>query len=173
MNGFERAVSSHMDTLEKLFSSNKIKTVFEFGCGRHSTKFFLEQGCHVWACEQQNQDWYNRIKQQHVNWAAKEEDLILKLFLEKDDPSIAAKFEAINYMVSLNRRFDMVFVDGHKDSRWCAINEAANYTNIIVTHDTEDKENYHWDRISLNGWNEYSVQRPSGGGPQTTWWTKI
>ena len=157
---------SHLQTLRSLIEAHKIRSVFEFGCGLYSTGLFVEKCDTVYACEMQSKEWYSKIKNQFINSS----NLIINYFDEKDDTSTEAKFLSIDYLKSLNQKFDLIFVDGHKDSRWLCINIAQDYTNIIVTHDTEDNNNYHWHRVNLNeNWNRIDIPDPY---PHTTYWIK-
>lgn len=157
---------SHLQTLQNLLQLYNIKSVFEFGCGLYSTKLFIDKCDTVYSCEMQNKEWYVKIKDKFAN----NTNLNIHYFDETDDPSFDAKFLAIEYFKSLNQKFDLVFVDGHKDSRWLCINVAQYYTNIIVTHDTEDNKNYHWNRIKLDqSWRRTDIQHPH---PCTTYWIK-
>lgn len=158
--------STHLPTLKFLINEYNIQSVFEFGCGLYSTKLFIEKCKTVYSCEMQSFDWYLKVK----NSFTEQNNLTINYFEEIDNPNLNATFKAIDYLRSLNTYFDMVFVDGHKDSRWTCINNSAKYTNIIVTHDTEDKQNYHWDRIKLdNDWKRYDVTNIF---PHTTYWIK-
>lgn len=158
--------STHLPTLESLIEKYHVKSVFEFGCGFYSTGLFLKKCELVYACEMQSKEWYDKIKSQFAD----SPNLNIKYFEEKDDAGLSPKFLSLSYLKSLDTRFDLVFVDGHKDSRWICINEAQNYTNIIVTHDTEDRRNYHWDRISLpDCWTRHDSTSLC---PWTTFWIK-
>lgn len=158
--------STHLSTLNFLIDEYNVRSVFEFGCGLYSTKLFIEKCDTVYSCEMQSKEWYEKIKREFIN----SNNLCLRYFNEIDNGNINANFDAINYFKSLNTKFDMVFVDGHKDSRWQCINEARNYTNIIVTHDTEDRKNYHWNRINLdNSWKRTDIKNMV---PFTTYWIK-
>ena len=157
---------SHLPTLRYLIEHYNIKSVFEFGCGLYSTNLFVDCCTEVYSCEMQSNNWYEKIKKQFIH----KHNLTINFYDEQDNPNVDAQFLAINYFKSLNKFFDLVFVDGHKDSRWLCINECQKYTNIIVTHDTEDNQNYHWDRINLEDcWQKHII---TDDHPWTTYWIK-
>ena len=133
--------STHLPILEMLFKDNKIKTVFEFGTGLYSTKLFAENAESVIACEMQDENWYNKVNE---------------AFKDCDNVSVKCligPFKAIDHLTQIGyasgARFDLIFVDGHGDSRWHAINTASKFTDIIVSHDTETAS-YRWDLVDLD-----------------------
>ena len=114
---------THLPILEQIFRIVPIKRVFEYGCGLYSTKFFVDHCEYVESVEMQSQEWYEKIRTELPS-----PKLSLKCMLGAVD--------AITYFDSLNKDFDLVFVDGHKHSRENAINHAFNRSPTIVVHDT-------------------------------------
>ena len=160
------AFSTHLNTLSELIKSYNIKSVFEFGCGLYSTNLFIENCDQVYSCEMQSKEWYKQIKERFKN----KNNFTIQFFDEKSDPGENPQFLAIDYLKSLNKKFDLIFVDGHKDSRWICINTAKLYSNIIVTHDTEDTNKYHWHRINLG--KEWKRVDDKILYPWTSYWIK-
>lgn len=153
------AYSTHLLTLHNLFKEEKIKNVFEFGCGMYSTFLFADKCETVISIEMQNEDWFNKLKEKIPNNVT----LLCQLGTDK-------AIDTLNYLGEQGQRFDLIFVDGHGDSRWKAINMASKYTNIIVAHDTE-YPGYRWDLVNLDeSWNCFIDKTFS---TYTTVWKKI
>jgi predicted O-methyltransferase YrrM len=149
--------STHLGILKQLFGTMDIKTVFEFGTGFYSTGLFCENCNFVVACEMQSEEWYNKVKDR---------------FEEKENLSLQCMIgpnKSIEYLSSLNRNFDLIFVDGHGDSRWHAINEASRFTKLIVSHDTETSS-YQWHKINLDS--SWTRKDYKDLDPWTTVWVK-
>lgn len=153
------AYSTHIPILKQLLSDKAldIQDVFEFGTGLYSTKLFSENSSKIVACEMQSEEWYNKI---------------VKQFEGSDNVDIfymPGPHEAIEYLSKLNSKFDLIFVDGHGDSRWKAINEASKHTNLIVSHDTETPS-YNWHLVELDdSWERIDHKEHN---PWTTVWRK-
>ena len=131
---------SHIPTFDRIFAKNDIKTVLEFGGGDHSTPYFIEKGCTVHSIEMQSEEWYNHIIERNPT-------AIVELCLGKDDWKNL--FDG-----SFNDHYDLIFVDGHLDSRPECANWAKDHTDIIVLHDTE-AHCYGWNRLQLNDWHKF------------------
>jgi len=130
---------SHIPTFDRIFAKNKIKTVLEFGGGDHSTPYFIEKGCTVHSIEMQSEEWYNHIVERNPT---------AKVFFD------LGKDGWRNLIPILSDHYDLIFVDGHLDSRPECANWAKNHTDIIVLHDTE-AHCYGWQRLQLNDWIKY------------------
>lgn len=151
------AYSTHLPILEDLLKNNKINKVFEFGTGLYSTKLFSEKAQKVIACEMQDESWHQRVQQEFAAC----DNVEVKCMM---GPS-----EAIEHLRNLGENFDLIFVDGHGSSRWDAINTAASYTNIIVSHDTETAS-YRWDLVNLDdSWERTDYTEHT---PWTTVWRR-
>jgi len=149
--------STHLPILKQLVKKENIKTVFEFGTGFYSTGLFCKNCDFVVACEMQSEEWYNKVKHK---------------FKEKENLSLHCMVgpnKSIDYLLNLNRNFDLIFVDGHGDTRWQAINEASKFTKLIVSHDTETPS-YQWHRINLD--NSWIRKDYKDLDPWTTVWSK-
>jgi len=131
---------SHIPTFDRIFAKNNIKTVLEFGGGDHSTPYFIEKGCTVHSIEMQSEEWYNHIVERNPT-------AMVELALGKD--AWKEIFDG-----SFNDHYDLIFVDGHLDSRPECANWAKNHTDIIVLHDTE-AHCYGWQRLELSDWIKY------------------
>lgn len=146
--------STHLPLLNNLFGQITCSSIFEYGMGSFSTPLFCEKAEKVVAVEMQSIDWYEKIKN-----TIKTDNLDLHCMLGPTD--------AVTYFKSLNKFFDLVFVDGHIESRWLCINEAFSKTKIIVAHDTQQPV-YQWHKIKVPaGWRSYTDRRQS---PWTTVW---
>ncbi|MFW5794575.1 MAG: hypothetical protein ACOCV1_03720 [Bacillota bacterium] len=132
LNPFE----THKPILQKIITDFNIKSILEFGMGNYSTKMFLEYCNEVVSIEMQDSNWYDVISEKY-----------------KDDKKLTALLKLgeetfLEYVNNLNRKFDLVFVDGHGHSRWEQINSCFDKTSIISAHDTESKI-YKWYNVNL------------------------
>jgi predicted O-methyltransferase YrrM len=133
--------STHLPVLEFLFENLSINSVFEFGCGEFSTLFFAQKANKVISVEMQSEDWFWKIKQRIPDNV----DLFCQL----------GPTDAITTLNSSELNFDLIFVDGHGDSRPECINNSFLKTNLIVTHDVETPT-YNWHLVSKpKDWNYY------------------
>lgn len=124
--------ATHLPILEALLKTGKIKKVLEFGCGLFSTKKFLEHGCDLLSIEMQHEEWLHKVKDELGA------NIILAL-----GPMEWQKLD-------LDDHYDLIFVDGHGDSRPDCMMWAKDRTDIIVAHDTEHPY-YQWDRADMSG----------------------
>lgn len=145
--------STHLPILDSLFRQREIASVLEFGCGLFSTRKFVECGCKVTSIEMQSREWFDRVKA-----ALPTVDLHLAL----------GAMEWKKLIPELADRYDMIFVDGHKDSRPDCMTWAKDRTDLIVAHDTEHPV-YQWERADMRG---FSVQVFDVVRPWTTVWTR-
>lgn len=143
--------ATHLPVFEKLFEKYPIKTVLEFGCGEFSTSFFIQHASYVTAIEMQSEDWYKRVKKAHPSVDLR---LALGPFKWKEQP--------------LMSHYDLIFVDGHGDSRPECINWAQDRTDIIVAHDTEHPY-YRWELVDVKGFTKHVYDELS---PTTTVWVR-
>lgn len=144
--------ATHLPTFEWLFQKYQIKSVLEFGCGMFSTAMFVNAGCKVTSIEMQNQSWFDKVK-------AELPDVDLRLALGPYEWEKEA----------LEPRYDLIFVDGHGDSRPECLMWAKDHTDLIVAHDTEHPY-YGWDRADMGG---FSVSVHRDLSPWTTVWERI
>jgi predicted O-methyltransferase YrrM len=144
--------ATHLPILNRLLAERKIKDVLEFGCGLFSTKCFVDHGCNVTSIEMQHEEWASKVKAElpSVN-------LILSL----------GPFEWEE--IDLKPRYDLIFVDGHRDSRPECMEWAKDKTDLIVAHDTEHPY-YGWDRADMSG---FSVVTYKDFPTWTTVWERI
>ena len=129
--------STHLEYLSDVFEfKGKINNIVEFGTGNYSTKLLIDNGINVISIEMQSENWYDIINKKFnecVNWKG------LKLI---------GPYEFIS--AEYPDKIDMVFVDGHGDSRPDCINfMMQKKCPIIIAHDTEE-EGYKWHRVSNN-----------------------
>lgn len=141
--------ATHLPILRELLARPGIRTVLEFGCGHYSTQAFLDAGCVLTSIEMQNEEWYQRIKPGHPD---------LRLCLGPFDWR----------KETLADRYDLIFVDGHGDSRWDCLTWAKDHTDLIVAHDTEHPY-YCWGKADMSGFRETIHQERS---PWTTVWER-
>ena len=127
--------ATHLPVFKFLFAKYPyIKDVLEFECGLCSTPMFLENGCNVTSIEMQHESWYERVQE----------------LCPKADVRLA--LGPMTWQTQpLKDRYDLIFVDGHGDSRPECMMWAKDHTNIIVAHDTEHPY-YCWDRADMTGW---------------------
>lgn len=112
--------STHLPVLKDIFDFRPIKSVFEFGCGLYSTKFFVDNAEQVYSVEMQSKRWFDKIKSEIAS-----PKLSLSCFLDVK--------EVLQHFEDLNRNFDMVFVDGIEREQ--CINQSSQRSSIIVRHD--------------------------------------
>jgi hypothetical protein len=143
--------ATHLPVWDVLFSDHKIKDVLEFGCGLFSTQAFVARGCNVTSIEMQHREWFDKIKD-----AIPSVDIRLALGPQtwRDEP--------------LKDRYDLIFVDGHGDSRPDCLMWAKDRADIIVAHDTEH-DYYDWARADMSG---FDVKLFDDLSPTTTVWTR-
>ena len=130
--------STHIPILEYVLNNIENKnTIFEYGMGFYSTPLLSEKVDKVlFSVEMQDENWYKQIK----NSNKLKNNVELYCMLGKDD--------AIEFFKNLQIKFDLIFVDGHGESRWKCINEAFGKCDIIITHDTETSS-YNWHLVNL------------------------
>lgn len=127
-------IASHMSILNLILHKLPINNVIEFGMGLNSTILFSNKLNYGISIEMQDQNWYNKVKSiiNNKNW---------KLIW------LPGPNDAIEYVKSDNKQFDLMFVDGHGESRWKCINMGFNkQIPIIVAHDTE-QPSYQWNKV--------------------------
>ena len=143
--------ATHLPILHDLLKYGGIKTVLEFGCGVYSTSTFISAGCELTSVEMQSEKWYELVKQMHP-----QADIRLALG--------PFAWQSLEY----KPRYDMIFVDGHGDSRPDCMEWAKARTDIIVAHDTEHPY-YQWDRANMSGFRKEVYDAII---PHTTLWTR-
>jgi protein-L-isoaspartate O-methyltransferase len=143
--------ATHLPVLESLLSDGTVKKVLEFGCGLFSTKAFADAGCNVTAIEMQHEEWYRRVRE-----ALPSVELHLAL-----GPTAWSG-------VPLDGRYDLIFVDGHGDSRPECLMWAKDHADLIVAHDTEHPY-YGWDRADMSG---FVATVHDALSPTTTVWRR-
>jgi hypothetical protein len=138
---------SHLAVLKKVISAIPCSSsCLEFGPGSHSTKLLSDKFMFLTSIEMNSSEWFNKIN--------KEKKLIDKLFY---CPGPTA-WQNLN----LSDYYDLIFVDGHEDSRPDCVNWAFKHTDVIVVHDTEEPL-YKWGKIEQpDGWSRIDVvsERP-------------
>lgn len=139
------AYSTHTPILQTILNTININSVFEFGCGLYSTVLFGQKCKSIISVEMQSQEWYEKMK----NQISKNVSLLYN----------PGAYDAIEIFRKMQENFDLVFVDGHGDSRWECINAAFSKSNIIVTHDVETPS-YNWHLVNKpNDWYYYEYDR--------------
>lgn len=126
--------STHLPVLNIVKDFTDKNSVFEYGMGEYSTKFFSNNFKNVTSVEMQDKVWFEKISNLNL-------PNVNTLCMIGDSP-------AVDYFKKLNSNFSCVFVDGHGGNRWECINEAFNHTDIIIAHDTEER-GYKWNLVNL------------------------
>jgi predicted O-methyltransferase YrrM len=70
--------------------------------------------------------------------------------------------------LGIDGKYDLIFVDGHGDSRPECMEWAKNHTDLIIAHDTEHPY-YCWDRADMSGFKKTEYKEMS---PWTTVWER-
>jgi len=124
---------SHLPVLAQVLDKYRPRSVLEFGMGFGSTGLFLDRCLSVVSVEMQSVEWFHRSQRQfagHPNRSAWSP--VLRLGPDATWRGLA--------------EYDMVFVDGHGDSRPEQIRTGMELAPLVVAHDTET-ESYGWGRI--------------------------
>jgi len=125
---------THLPILTHILLNHTINNVIEFGPGHNSTPIFIKKCKKVQSIEMQNIAWYREIKEKY---SANQNFSI--------DCSLSATgFYELEYIENP----DLVFVDGHADSRPEVINFFKGKAPIIVTHDTNTPV-LRWERLDI------------------------
>lgn len=130
---------SHLPVLDIIFKNTNVKSVFEYGSGLYSTRFFVDHAESVTTVEMNKIRWYQFAKDNLELPNAQ----ILYLF----------KHEAVDYFVSNGKNYDLVFVDGDRELRKDCVQGAMNRAPIIVVHDID----LTWRRYIHRGWKDIIV----------------
>ena len=130
------AYSTHIPVFEKLFATKKFSRILEFGLGFGSTPFLLEHCDHLTSIEMQSKEWYEKVHLELKNNPKWESHMAIGPY----------EFQRLGLA---EESYDLVFVDGHGDSRPEIINRFFGKCNTIITHDFET-ESYRW----------YLIQQP-------------
>lgn len=134
------SVQNHLPILKKMFSTFSIDSVFEYGMGIHSTTLFVNNCSRIVSIEMNhysvnNQTWYNKVTNtigNRENW----------MHMEMHGPH-----KAVEYAQNLfkKEKYDLVFADGHGDTRSEQTNSGFGMARFIVCHDAQH-------RNTINGW---------------------
>lgn len=144
MNLYQK-ITSHLPVLIELIFNFKIDDVLEFGSGFASTGLFCKECNRVFTIEMQNEDWYFNVKKKYKSYL-KDKLTLEYIPTEPNDDGT----EAID-IIPTNKKYDMIFVDGARDSRWNIIQYSHdnNLSDIIVCHDSEELC-YKYDQVKIN-----------------------
>lgn len=144
--------ATHMPMLEALVEfKKKLGNVVEFGMGNYSTKFLLQHSEHLVSFEMQSSDWYQAM---------------LRNVFESKCSKCKIKWTPIWSLNDLhcyklaNQMFqevDLVFVDGHQDTRPECANQFMNKAETIIMHDTE--YDYGWKRLKIEGYYSFDFKK--------------
>lgn len=150
------AYSTHIPVFEKLFATKKFSRILEFGLGFGSTPFLLEHCDHLTSIEMQSKEWYEKVHLELKNNPKWESHVAIGPF----------EFQKLGIA---EESYDLVFVDGHGDSRPEIINRFFGKCNTIVTHDFETAS-YRWHLIKKPS--EYEEFVHTALNPYTAIFTK-
>lgn len=148
--------SSHLPVFKHLFQLKKFSRILEFGLGFGSTPFFLENCDFLTSIEMQSENFYKKV------YEVLKDDL-------KWDPKLAIGPEKFHDCDISFESYDLVFVDGHGDSRPEVINHFFGKCSTIVTHDYETSS-YRWHLIQKP--NDYKIFVCNENEPYTAIFTK-
>ena len=126
-----------MSVLDAVISDESPQSVLEFGMGLYSTPLFVRSCTRVVSVEMNSLEWYDRTKEEvgaAPHWNP-------HLFMGP------VRWMADLPMAEPNQRYDMVFVDGHGDSRHAQILYGLAVSKLIVCHDTQEPS-YNWTAAS-------------------------
>jgi hypothetical protein len=139
---------THIPVLETIFKTKNINSVLEFGMGYNSTPFFLERCKNVTSIEMQQKEWFDKITSEYS-----------KTYKDWKHHLSIGPFAAFSLQEVMTQNYDLVFVDGHGDSRPECINAFFNKAEIIVAHDAEEP-GYRWNLVNKpDNYNQYLFAR--------------
>lgn len=129
--------STHLELLNKIFEiKGNFNNIVEFGMGNYSTPTLIDNSKNCISIEMQSEEWFNLVN--------------LKFKDLKSWSGIKSIGPFGFYNLEYPEKIDLVFVDGHGDSRPECINFMIDKgCDIIVAHDTE-QPTYGWDRIKVD-----------------------
>ncbi|NBP58368.1 hypothetical protein EBU71_17915 [bacterium] len=127
---------THLPILQTISNVISCDSVFEFGMGNFSTKFFAERYQKVIAVEMQEESWYEEVKKSVKDWVHQDVKLLCGIGMTP----------ALEILALIKGKFSLIFVDGHGGNRWQCINKSFGRSDIIVSHDTET-EGYNWNLV--------------------------
>jgi hypothetical protein len=154
-DGIIDGYSTHLPILKSILEYATVNTVVEFGPGMHSTSMFADDCCNFMSVEMQSIEWFNTVNALHGH---------------KPNVNIIQCISPTDFMyLKYPENIDLVFVDGHGDSRPGVINFFGSKCDVIVTHDTEEP-GYRWDRVNLPS--VYHTYKSTRYSPHTTIYTK-
>jgi len=147
---------SHVPFLKKILETFEINSVLEYGIGLFSTPIFLESCKRVVSIEMNSgydgmtgktETWYDKVVKEvglKENW---------------EHFNIPGPMNGIDYAIGLFKyeNFDLVFADGHGDTRAYQANSANGVARFIVCHDTEHRHT----RVKWDLGNYYMVDFPN------------
>ncbi|MHC4535059.1 MAG: hypothetical protein ACYS6K_14015 [Planctomycetota bacterium] len=129
--------ASHLPIFEQVFAAFEINKVLEFGLGKFSTPFFVNNAEFVVSVEQESKEWYEEIKARinSPNWNP---------VFQPDPKVVFEQFDANN------QKPDLVFSDGAAESR-CLVANLAMERNVpvVVLHDAEKVWHYQWNLLCI------------------------
>ena len=116
-------------------------SVLEFGCGINSTPLLVGMAREVTSVEMQSVEWATKVS------------VLLKDCSDKLNLVCAIGAFAYKGIPNLfSKKYDLILVDGHGDSRWAVANDCFLAADTIVLHDTEEP-GYKWGKIDMpEGW---------------------
>jgi len=134
--------ATHLPILKFVFEYMKPKNVMEWGMGAYSTPFFLDHCDSVYSFET-SEEWYNKIVEKYKERSN---------FRYSIDGKASAVLETLNEIISEGKKYDLVFNDGGDDSRHIIAQTAQYWAQVIISHDTQEKQ-YRYENILLrDGW---------------------
>ena len=138
LEGIEvNSYSNHIVLIDFVFKRRKIKNVFEYGSGFGSTPYFCKMSESVVCVEMQEENWFWRVRNE------------LKQKFKNLEIHFRLGGENWDFAKKTNQNYDLMFVDGHGDSRPDCINLGFEMNvPYIISHDTEEA-GYKWERVSM------------------------
>ena len=132
------SVQSHVPIFKKMFETFDINSVFEYGIGLHSTPIFIDNCEKVLSIEMNthslgSQTWYEKVVEEigdRDNWTHDE---------------MHGPHKAISYAKELfgKETFDLVFADGHGDTRHQQTNSGFGSSRFVICHDSQHQHTRH------------------------------
>ena len=157
-------VHSHRPVLEMILDTGTISNVLEFGIGWGSTPLFVEKCESLVSVESNDLAWLERVSESVGDCKNWEKVIALG---------------PCRWMVELPRQFpdrqyELVFVDGHGDSRHAQMLYGFCVAPVVVCHDTQ-QPTFNWTATypaaRLMGM-AAATYEPEDGGPHTTIWAR-
>jgi len=132
------AYATHIPVLSAVFEARKFNKILEFGMGNNSTPLLVDRSQEsVVSVEMQQQSWYEKMIDHDLSKNSKWTPILC-----------LGAFAIFENREIMDNNYDLVFVDGHGDSRPECINHFFGKSKVIIAHDVETSS-YRWNLVNI------------------------